>query len=531
MTFSKNYQNSYLRKLTVLLLCCFFIAFVVLPLASMLINLKNVDFSALLSDEKILSASINSLTVSFTATVIAIAVASLVAWCMNRTAVKFKSAFNILVMIPMLIPSISHAMGLIILARPKGIYGFWGIVAGSVMYAFPVAYIMISDILKYEDSTPYEAASVLGINKFRRFCSITLPYLRKPMISVIFAVFTLIVTDYGVPIMIGGTYTTLPKLMYEEVICGQNFSKGSFFSIIFLIPAVAAFFIDFLCKNNRKGAAVPHPFELQKNKVRDAFAYTSLFVISALAIIPIFIFSATVFTKNYPIDLSFTFDHILYTLRDGAATYLLNSVCIALLTSLIGCFLSFICACFTARSPGISEKILHLMSIVSLAIPGIVLGLSWAMFFNKSFIYGTLIILILVNSIHFFSSPYLMIYNSIGKLNPNLESTAASLGINKFHLIKDVILPQTKSTVIEMFSYFFVNCMMTISAVSFLYSIDTKPISLMIPRFEAQMLYEKAAFVSSLILFTNLLMKISVYIVKKIIQKNQKQTSLSERNF
>ena len=488
----------------------------------MLINLKNVDFSSLLSDKRILSSTLNSLTVSFTSTAIAIAIAALAAWCINRTAVKFKSVFKVLVVIPMLIPSISHAMGLIILARPKGIYGFWGIVAGSVMYAFPVAYIMISDILKYEDSTPYEAACVLGINKIRRFFSITLPYLKKPMISVIFAVFTLIVTDYGVPIMIGGTYTTLPKLMYEDVICGQNFSKGSFFSIIFLIPAVAAFLIDFLCKNSKKGTSVPRPFKIQKNKIRDSFAYISLFIISVFTIIPIFIFSATVFTKNYPIDLSFTLDHIFYTLRDGAAMYLFNSVCIALLTSIIGCFLSFLSACFTARAQGVAEKFLHLMSILSLAIPGIVLGLSYALFFNKSFIYGTLIILILVNSIHFFSSPYLMIYNSIGKLNPNLEATAASLGINKFHLIKDVIFPQTKSTIIEMFSYFFVNCMMTISAVSFLYSIDTKPISLMIPRFEAQMLYEKAAFVSVLILFSNLLMKALVYIIKKIIIKKSK---------
>ena len=107
-----------------------------------------------------------------------------------------------------------------------------------------------------------------------------------------------------------------------------------------------------------------------------------------------------------------------------------------------------------------------------------------------------------------------MIYNSIGKLNPNLEAVASSLGIGRFRLIRDVILPQTKATLAEMFSYFFVNSMMTISAVAFLANIKTKPVSLMIPQFEAQMLLEASAFVSLLILSTNLLMKGAVLIIK-----------------
>lgn len=191
---------------------------------------------------------------------------------MTRTGVKLKGLFGVLILLPMLIPSISHGMGLIILfgsngiltrlfGLSRGIYGFAGIVAGSVMYAFPVAYIMISDILRYEDSSPYEAAEVLGIPKFRRFVSITLPYLKKPMISVIFAVFTMIVTDYGVPLMIGGMYKTLPVLMYEEVIGRQDFVKGSFFGLILLIPAAAAFLIDLFCKNDRKSGNVRHRFE------------------------------------------------------------------------------------------------------------------------------------------------------------------------------------------------------------------------------------------------------------------------------
>ncbi len=530
MTNSVRSKKSVFSTTTIILLCCFFAVAVIFPLLSMLLNLKNTDFGELFTDKGIKSALKNSVIVSLTATAVSIIVAAAAAISMTRASVPFKRIFNTLILLPMLIPSISHGMGLIILfgsngsltklfGFSKGIYGFWGIVVGSVMYAFPVAYIMISDILKYEDSTPYEAAEILGIPKLNRFASITLPYLKKPMISVVFAVFTMIVTDYGVPLMIGGMYKTLPVLMYEEVIGRQDFAKGSFFGVILLIPAVAAFIIDIFCKGDKRSTAVSRRFEIKKKTERDIIAFIILVLISIFAVFPIISFIAITFTQKYPINMSPTLTHVTETFSRGAGDYLINSILIAILTAAIGSAVSFICACFTSRSQGKTTKFLHLMSIISLAIPGIVLGLSYVLFFNGSFIYGTLALLVLANTVHFFSSPYLMIYNSIGKLNPNLEAVAASLGIGKFRLIRDVILPQTKSTIIEMFSYFFVNSMMTISAVAFLANIRTKPISLMIPQFEAQMLLEASAFVSLLILATNLAVKGIVSIIKHIFER------------
>ena len=113
----------------------------------------------------------------------------------------------------------------------------------------------------------------------------------------------------------------------------------------------------------------------------------------------------------------------------------------------------------------------------------------------------------MVNIVHFFSSPYLMIYTSFSKVNPNLESVASTLGIGRKRLLIDVLIPKCAHTVAEMFSYFFVNCMMTISAVSFLSNTSTKPISLMINQFEAQGQLEAAAAVSLLILAVNVVMK------------------------
>ena len=168
-----------------------------------------------------------------------------------------------------------------------------------------------------------------------------------------------------------------------------------------------------------------------------------------------------------------------------------------------------------------------MISITSLAIPGLVLGLSYVLFFKGTILYGTIAILVLVNSIHFFASPYLLAYNSFGKLNENLEDVGTTLGISRARMLKDVFVPQMRDTLLEMFSYFFVNAMMTISAVSFLSTVKNMPVALLITQFEAQMLIECSAFVSLLILAANLIIKGIIYLLKQRNHKKELREELS----
>ena len=135
------------------------------------------------------------------------------------------------------------------------------------------------------------------------------------------------------------------------------------------------------------------------------------------------------------------------------------------------------------------------------------LGLSYVIFFHDSPLYGTILIIVLVNAIHFFASPYLIMYNTLGKINPNIEAVGKCLGVNRMYVIKDIIFPKIRSSIWEMFAYFFVNSMMTISAVSFLVPPAPKPVALMINQFESQLLMESAAFVALLILGVNVALK------------------------
>jgi iron(III) transport system permease protein len=502
---------------------------IILPLGAMFLNLAGADIAGIVFSDQFKQALVHSILAAGTGTALSIGIAYLFAFCVVRTDMPFRSAFAVFVTLPMLIPSISHGMGLIILLGSNGvitrllglshsIYGFSGIVMGSVLYAFPVAFLMLADILKYEDGSPYEAAEVLGIPRSRQFFSITFPYLRKPLISVIFAAFTLIFTDYGVPLMVGGRFTTLPVLMYQEVIGLLNFSRGSVIGSFLLIPAIVAFIFDVTSRDRGNQNFVIQEKLKDKNGFRDGAALSYCILICALIALPIMVFVILTFVSRYPENMSFSLVNISKTLAMGTGRYLANSLIIALGVSILGTVLSYVIAYFTARTGKIAgggfapgARILHLVSITSLAIPGLVLGLSYVLFFKGSFIYGTLAILILVNTVHFMASPYLMAYNSLGKLNNNLEDVGRTLGIGRFHIVKDVLIPQTWRTILEMISYFFVNSMMTISAVSFLNTVRNKPVSLLITQFEAQLFLEAASFVSLLILGCNLIMKLVIF--------------------
>jgi len=517
------------KSLTMVLIV-FFLVVVLFPLAKMMMFLLSTDVGKIMSSDRFLTGLNNSLTATLVATLLSVSLAMVLAWFLERSAISHKGLWSTIFLVPMLIPSISHGTGLVILFGRNGlltnllhlqgsIYGFWGIVIGSVLYSFPVAFLMISDILRFEDYTPYEAASVLGIPQTKQTLAIFIPYIRKPMIAVVFAVFTQIITDYGVPLMVGGQYTTLPVIMYQDVIGMLEFGKGSVIGLVLLVPAVLAFIVDSLNRDKGSSSFTPRPF-IRNDRKGILILAKSVCILAALFILlPIVAFVILSFAKKYPVNMSFTVQNIERAFSMNAGKNLINSLVIAIVVSSIGTFLAFVSAYMTARIKSPSTRILHLFSIVTLAIPGIVLGLSFVLFFKGTPLMGTLAILILVNLMHFFASPYLMMYNTLGKINPNLEDVGQTLGIPRLAIIVDVIVPQSKSTLIEMGTYFFVNSMMTISAVSFLATSRTQPLALMIPMFEAQMLLECTGVVSLIILMINLGVKGIVAVMKKQLGK------------
>ena len=433
-----------------ILILLFLLISIFYPLLVMLLRVEWSTFPDLLSSTAFKNAFNNSLIVTSIATIISITIAYMLAYTLNRTNIKHRAVLKVLLTVPMLIPSISHGLGLINLFGANGIissiFGFniigeSGIVMGSILYSFPVAFLMLDDGFNYIDNTMYDSAKILGMSQWETFKNVTMCYMKKPLLSAIFAVFTLIFTDYGVPLAVGGKFITLPVFLYKEVIGLLDFSRGTMIGLFLLIPAFISFIFDNFTKDYSFGEFEGKEYKIEDNITRDSILtlFVYLVIIFIMMIIGSFILYA--FVDNYVLNRVFSFKHFEYVLNNELGKYIFNSLLIAIIVSIAGTIIAYFTAYYTARIKEKMSKIAHILTIVSLAIPGIVLGLSYTIGFRDSFIYNTYIILIIVNIVHFIASPYLMAYNALQKVNPNYEVVAKTCNISTFKIIIDVIIP------------------------------------------------------------------------------------------
>ena len=84
----------------------------------------------------------------------------------------------------------------------------------------------------------------MGTPRWRVFWTVTLPGVRYGLISAVFVVFTLVITDFGIAKVIGGQFNVLATDAYKQVIGQQNFEMGAVVGFVLLVPAVVAFALD-----------------------------------------------------------------------------------------------------------------------------------------------------------------------------------------------------------------------------------------------------------------------------------------------
>ena len=196
----------------------------------------------------------NSLQVASITTFITVTIGFTFAYALTRSCIPLKGLFQSITMIPILVPSLLPGIALVYLFGTQGlikglmfghsIYGPIGIVIAEVFFTLPHAIIILITSLSIADSRLYEAAVALRASRLRIFLTVTLPGCRYGLISAAFVVFTLSITDFGAPKVIGGDFNVLATDVYKQVIGQQNFEMGAVVSVVLLIPAALAFAVD-----------------------------------------------------------------------------------------------------------------------------------------------------------------------------------------------------------------------------------------------------------------------------------------------
>lgn len=131
--------------------------------------------------------------------------------------------------------------------------------------------------------------------------------------------------------------------------------------------------------------------------------------------------------------------------------------------------------------------------------------------------------------IHFFSTPYLMMKNSLSKMNASWETTAMLMGDNWIKTIARVVTPNAISTLLEVFSYYFVNAMVTVSAVIFLAGARTMVITTKIKELQYFNEYNEIFVLSLLILVTNLIGRELFRKMAEISRRKENKTNMNKK--
>ena len=214
------------------------------------------------------------------------------------------------------------------------------------------------------------------------------------------------------------------------------------------------------------------------------------------------------FLVSFPYDLTFTLQHLIDAFESSSLpTVYKNSLFVALVTAVVGTFIAF-CSAVINVGQQLKEKDNCIISIMTNTVPGMVLGLSYLLLFNGSSLKGTFAIIVVCNIVHYFTTPYLMAKNSLSKMNPTWETTGELLGDSWIKTVYRVILPNASSTVIEMFSYYFINSMVTISGIIFLVTAQTSVVASKIKELQHFAKFNEIFILSILIFIANLVVKL-----------------------
>ena len=455
------------------------------------------NFIAYAKTPALLQSVWNSLWVSLLVTAYTVPTAFLFAYALTRSCMRFKGLARGITLVPLLAPSLLSAISLIYWFGNQGvlkswmqalgvdqIYGAPGIVLAEIFSTFPHALMILVTSLAASDARLYEAADAMGTTATRKFFTITLPGAKYGLISAALVVFTLVITDFGIPKVIGGDFNVLATDVFKLVIGQQDFNKGAVVALLLLAPAVLTFVVDHWV-SRKQTAMLTARAVLYRAKPAPLFdglmsLYCAGVCVLILAMLGMAVFAS--FATFWPYNLQPSFKHYTMGLVDAeVGDAFVNSLLMAGGTAVFGTLLVFVGAYLLEKTHGAApvRTAVRLLAMLPMAVPGLVLGLAYIFFFNQpanplNGLYHTLTLLTLCTIVHFYTTGHLTAVTALKALDPEFEAVSASMKVPFYKTFWRVTLPICTPALVDISRYFFINAMTTISAVVFLYSPETK---------------------------------------------------------
>ncbi|MDM8218713.1 ABC transporter permease subunit [Parasutterella secunda] len=484
------------------------------------------NYTSLLSQSSFWTALANSFTVSGISAAIATLMAFFCAYGLHFTRIRpgVKKVIQIIVLLPLFLPSITYGfaviysfgrLGLIsqlIAPPPFSIYGFWGLLIADVIYTLPPAFLILYNAFFYVDRNFITVSKLMGDGPWQTFYMTAIRPVVGSLLSAFILSFFLSFTDFGIPVSIAGEYEVIATQLYTTMMGAiPNFGEGAVIAMAMLVPSVASVvmlrWVDrFNFRYNKISKA-----EVSTNAFRDAL-YLLYYVLISLALLSVFVVMFVVpFVKQWPYQPYFTLDVITRIVSDSSIWQVYeHSIGVALVSAAVGTIFCYAAALVKARSqlPSWCQTTMDSFAMITNTVPGMVLGIGFLFAMSGTPLANTFTILVLANLVHFFTTPYMMATSALSKMNAGWETTGALMGDSWIKTVSRVIVPNSLPTLLQMFQYFFVSAMVTISAVVFLTGVRTMLLTTKIKELQYFEKFEEIFVLSLLVFLTNVAAKL-----------------------
>lgn len=486
----------------------------------------------------------NSIKLGIVAAVIATVIGYIFAFTLTRTEVPFKGFLKTMATLPIISPPFVLSLSIIFLFGRKGlitnnllgitdfnVYGMHSLILVQSLSFFPVAYLTLTGILEAIDSSVEDAALNLGASRWTIFWTVTFPLSLPGIFSALLLVFIQSLQDFSNPAVIGGGFPTLGVEAYRVITGMYDLRTGAILSVMLLLPSLAAFLLQKYWVSGKGFVTVTGKPSQNRTKIDQKHIVIPLFVTCLILCSVIILFYGTVivgaFVKVWGINYSVTLDHFRYVFSIGFKP-LKNAVLLALAATPIAGLTGMAIAYLTVRKKFIGKGYMSLASMLTFALPGTVVGISYILAFNDRpfLLTGTAFILIVVFVFRNLPVGIEGASSALMQIDPSIEEASINMGANSFQTFFYVTLPLIKGAFFSGLVYSFVKAMTAVSAIIFLVSakwnvVTTRIFSL----FEVSQYSDAAAYIVIMII----VIMAAIYILSFLVNKMDSSQKVAKR--
>jgi len=216
-----------------------------------------LQYSRFFSDSFYLGVLWDTLVLGAITTVAALVMGYPLAWHLARTTSRWKPVLLVFVLSPLLVGIVIRCYGWMILLADRGLVnamlidGGWrakplplmhnrfGVTVALVHVFLPFMVLSLTGVLKRLDPHLLEAAMTLGASPFRAFLEVTLPLSLPGILAGSLLVFSLAISSFVVPILLGGfKVQVLPMIIYEQMLSVFDWPFGAANAFVLLVLSV-----------------------------------------------------------------------------------------------------------------------------------------------------------------------------------------------------------------------------------------------------------------------------------------------------